>query len=183
MIPEMSLCYRGFYETWCILDEKNDVNTVNDYTIPWVVNGAFACEIGMKYILQRNNIKYDKIHLLHELFNLLPDNHKIEIMKELCEKNPLFSPKQLNQEILLISNAVCEFRYSFEEILVLKNDFFRSWCVAIFKQVNKYPSYEITERDWKEDDISLAEFDQKVLKAQNEMLSRLKRKKTNNQRR
>ena len=162
MIPEMSLCYRGFYETWCILDEKNDVNTVNDYTIPWVVNGAFACEIGMKYILQR---------------------HKIEIMKELCEKNPLFSPKQLNQEILLISNAFCEFRYSFEEILVLKNDFFRSWCVAIFKQVNKYPSYEITERDWKEDDISLAEFDQKVLKAQNEMLSRLKRKKTNNQRR
>lgn len=175
MLPQMSCCYRGFYETWCMLDIKIDLSTVNNYTIPWIVNGSFACEVGMKYILQQNNIEFDKVHLLHELYNLLPDSHKMAITKELFEKFPSYTLEQLNQEILLLSDAFCNFRYFYENSLTVNMHFFKVWCLAIYKQVDKYRSYTIVERT-ASDSITIEEFDEKMLKVNNEMLSNLKKR-------
>ena len=135
-------------------------------------------EIGMKYILTQNQIAFKRKHLLHELYNLLPDKHKAEITKDLYEKCLNYSSEQINQEILLLSDSFCNFRYSHEMMLTLNMNFFKIWCTAIFKQVNTYPSYVLVKRTG-EFDITVDEFDRKMLEAQNEMLSKLKKKERN----
>lgn len=83
--------------------------------------------------------------------------------------------EQFNQEILLLSNAFCEFRYSYEHALSLDLQFFRTWCSAIFEQVEKYPSYKLVE-DYSGRSISEDDFDKKFHYTHNQMLSRLNRK-------
>ena len=39
-----------------MLDKVTNLTAVDVYTIPWIVNGAFACELGLKYILTQNAI-------------------------------------------------------------------------------------------------------------------------------
>lgn len=177
MLRQMSFCYDGFCKTWWDLDSKVPTDAVNEFTIPWIVNGAFACEVGIKYILQQNNIEFDKIHLLHELFNLLPKKHKEEISKELYERNPSYTPEQLNQEILLLSDAFCNFRYFYEKTSAINLTFFRAWCIAIYKQVGLYPSYMLAEC-LNANDITIEQFDKKALQASNEILSSLNKKKS-----
>lgn len=172
MIKQMSVTYEGFYATWCMLDNQVDLTTVDDYTVPWIVNGALACEIGMKYILVQNNIDILQIHLLHELYNKIPDAHKIEISNRLFAAYPLYEKGWFNQQILLLSNAFCDFRYSYEYALSLDWHFFRTWCLAIFEQVKKYPSYRIDCGSSKQS-ITEDEFDKKLLDTQNQMLARL----------
>ena len=175
MLPHMSLNYRGFYETWYLLDEVTDLSSVDVYTIPWIVNGAFACELGLKYILIQNNISFKREHFLHKLFELLPHKDKMAIFKELREKYPNYSNEQLSREILLISDAFCNFRYAYEYSLTSNLMFQKIWFEAIFNQVATYPSYELIERTNKPD-ITMDELDKKILKTQNEMLSELKKK-------
>lgn len=174
MLPQMSFNYRGFYETWRMLDKATNLTAVNVYTIPWIVNGAFACELGLKYILTRNEISYKKEHYLHKLFELLPDEDQVAILNELHEKCPDYSNEQLTQEILLASDAFCNFRYFHEHALTSNLSFLKVWYEAIFNQVASYPSYELTERT-NEPDITMDEFDEKMLRTQNEMLSKLKK--------
>lgn len=171
MLVHMAFCYSSFYEAWCILDTKIDTHTVGTYTIPWIVNGAFACEVGMKYILQINGIEFKRIHLLHELYGSLPDKHKKAIIKELNEKYPNFTSDEFNNQILVLSNYFSDFRYFYEHDLVSDLQFFRDWCLAIFKQVNCYPSYELTERKNSEG-ISFAEFDRKASEIERKMISK-----------
>jgi len=175
ILPQMSFNFNGFYQTWLLLDDKANSNTPNFYSIPWIVNGAFACEIGMKYILTQNKITFKKEHLLHELYNLLPDTHKTAISNDLYEQCPGYTLEQFNQEILLLSNSFCDFRYFYEKTLTLNTNYFRIWCQAIYKQVNTYPMYTLVERTG-EPDITMDEFDQKRLRAQNDMLSELKKR-------
>lgn len=175
MIKQMSVTYTGFYKAWRMLECKTDLTLVDDYTIPWIVNGALACEIGMKYILAQNKMEVPKMHLLHELYNKLPDTHRAEISDRLFSAYPTYEMEQFNQEILLLSNAFCEFRYSYEHALSLDLQFFRTWCSAIFEQVEKYPSYKLVE-DYSERSISEDDFDKKFHYTHNQMLSRLNRK-------
>lgn len=176
MLPQMSFNFNGFYQTWLMLDEKVKNDKTDCYLIPWIVNGAFACEVGIKYILAQNQIGLKKEHLLHELYNFLPDKHKVEISKDLYEQCPGYTREHINQEILLLSDSFCNFRYSYENTLTLDINFFKIWCQAIFKQVNAYPIYDLVERTG-ESDITVEELDQKMLEAQNDMLSKLNKKK------
>lgn len=178
MIQQMSLNYRGFYETWCLLNKTTDLTSVDVYTIPWVVNGAFACELGLKYILTQNDISFKREHYLHALFNLLPLKDKLAISKELHDNYPNCSDKQLNQDILLISNAFCDFRYSYEHLLTLNLTFCKVWFEAVFNRVATYPSYELVSRKGNPD-ITMDELDEKISKAQNQMLSKLKKNNKN----
>lgn len=175
MLPQMSLNYRGFYETWHLLNKVTDLTSVDVYTIPWIVNGAFACELGLKYILTQNNISFKREHCLHILFNLLPMQEKLAIFKVLQDKYPNYCKEQFNRDILLISDAFCNFRYTHEHSLTLNLTFCKVWFEAIFNQVATYPSYKLVECTDKPD-ITMDELDKKILKTQNEMLSELKKK-------
>ena len=105
----------------------------------------------------------------------MPDKHKVKISKNLYEQCPGYTREHINQEILLLSDSFCNFRYSYENTLTLDINFFKIWCQAIFKQVNTYPIYDLVERTG-ESDITEDELDQKLLEAQNDMLSKLKKK-------
>ena len=52
--------------------------------------------------------------------------------------------------------------------------FLKVWFEAVFNQVATYPSYEFIERT-DDPDITMDELDEKMLKTQNEMLSKFKK--------
>ena len=175
MLPQMSVNYRGFYNTWLMLDDIMNVSTVGSHVCPWIVNGAFSCELGMKYILAYNNCSLKREHLLHILFRQLPEKDQSAILMEIFKCFPDYSGEQVSREIKLLSDAFCSFRYSHEYSLTLNTQFCRAWFTAIFKQVSTYPSYELVER-LGEPDITIAELDERIEKTQSEMLSRLEKK-------
>lgn len=133
-----SLAFESFYSAWRLLDDKIDFKTISDYTLPWIVNGAFACEIGMKYILSRNGISISKVHLLHVLFNHLPNNDKAAIWDRL-KSSYSYQDDYINDSILLISNAFNNFRYSYERTLSIDMDFAANFFNAVYEQVRLYP--------------------------------------------
>ena len=180
MLPQMSHCYESFHRAWLLLDacKETGQNIVEpDYALPWIVNGAFACELGMKYILECNNLSYHKEHLLHELFNKLPDKDAIAISSELIKQYPGYDKDFFSQNILLISDAFCNFRYAYEKNLVLEFKFCKLFFEAVFNQVATYPSYTLIERS-ESSDFTEKDFDEKALKTANEMLLSLSKKES-----
>lgn len=137
-----SLAFESFYSAWRLLDEKVDFKTISDYTLPWIVNGAFACEIGLKYILSRNGISTSKVHLLHVLLNHLPNNDKTAIGDRLKNSNN-YQDDYIDNSILLISNAFYNFRYSYEHTLVIDMDFAANFFNAVYEQVRLYPRFTV----------------------------------------
>ena len=106
----------SFYNAYIALDQINQ--NADDhilYMIPIMVNGAFSIEITLKAILAKNQIEYGKEHNILLLFRMLPDSFKQEILVHLFEKAPEYDDddKWIN-ELILISNAFVDWRYSFE---------------------------------------------------------------------
>jgi len=137
-LMHQSLAFESFYSTWRLLDDRIDFKTISEYTLPWIVNGAFACEIGMKYILSRNGISISKVHLLHVLFSHLPSNDKAAIWDRLKDSNN-YQDDYISNSILLISNVFNNFRYSYEHTLVIDMDFAANFFNAVYEQVRSYP--------------------------------------------
>lgn len=171
----MSHCYESFHRAWLLLDAIQADKIDFDYSLPWIVNGAFACELGMKYILECNNIPYKKEHLLHELFNMLPNKEARAISSELFQKYPGYDIGFFNQSILLISDSFCNFRYAYERNLIIEYKFCKDFFEAVFRQVANYPRYTITETT-SPSDFSEEDFDKKALNTMNEMLRDLSKK-------
>lgn len=171
-IELMKISFQGFYNTWKMLDEKIDVDTPSELFIPWVVNGAFACELGLKYILTTENIAFNRTHLLHELFNLLPEPTRLELWKNLKERNSFYTDEYIQIHFLGISNAFEDFRYAHEHSLVIIGSFAKDFFTTIFEKLNTYPHYGFEKRISHE--IDETEFDSKVNKALTETYSRIK---------
>ena len=175
MLPQISVNYRGFYETWLRLDEMMKESCVGFHVCPWIVNGAFACELGMKYILACNNSSTPRGHLLHILYGQLPEKDQYSIWINLRTRFPDYTIERLSREVKLLSDAFCSFRYAHEHTLAINVEFCRAWFEAVFEQVSTYPSFRLVECTEKQG-ISTDEFDVKIKKTQDEMLSRLEKK-------
>ena len=94
------LCYNMQIESSCI--------------IPVIVNAAFACEIFLKLLLRQNQIEYNRVHKLKDLFDILPDNIRKNIKTATIKKYGQWK-NIWNIELLdNISNAFYEWRYNYE---------------------------------------------------------------------
>lgn len=94
------LCYNMQIESSCI--------------IPVIVNAAFACEIFLKLLLRQNQIEYNRVHKLKDLFDILPDNIQKNIKTATIKKYGQWK-NIWNIELLdNISNAFYEWRYNYE---------------------------------------------------------------------
>ena len=169
-----STVFKSFYATWELLSENTDLNGVDDYLLAWIVNGAFACELGLKYILSMENTEYNKTHLLHDLFNLLPNDIKREIWNELKSTNKFYTDEHINQGIFYISNAFEDFRYAFEHTIFIDTTFANDFFKIVFNHVNKYPSYCLKECQATDEDEK--NYDKAFERAQSEMFARIKSK-------
>lgn len=111
---QLSYAFTSFYNTYKLLSTKVTSDNFNEYSIPYAVNGAFACELALKYILNSEKIGYSKTHLLHELFNLLPPNKKIAIIEDMKFDFPSLTDEEIKTVIFLISNTFEDLRYFYE---------------------------------------------------------------------
>ena len=141
----MKFSYQGFYETWKTLDEKIDVNIISELYFRWIVNGAFACELGLKYILTTENIAFNRTHLLHELFNLLPESIRLELWKKLKKRNSFYTDEYIQTHVFDISNAFEDYRYAHEHSLVTVGSFARDFFTTIFEKIDTYPMYKLKQ--------------------------------------
>lgn len=71
-------------------------------------NLAFSCELFMKAYLNKYNIDYQKLHLLKDLFEKLPNNAQIEI------KNNVRIKDYFDLVLLELNDAFVYYRYSHE---------------------------------------------------------------------
>lgn len=94
------LCYNMQIKSLCIT--------------PVIVNANFACEIFLKLLLRQNQIEYNRVHKLKDLFDILPDNIRENIKTTTIEKYGQWK-NIWNIELLdNISNAFYEWRYNYE---------------------------------------------------------------------
>jgi len=88
------------------------------YCFSFIILGSFACELGLKRKLDELNISYNKVHKVRELFDLLPEDKKVEIIEKAKVSGGRFKLKDDNEfykNIDIISNNFVDWRYMHEE--------------------------------------------------------------------
>lgn len=117
----------AFYDVYKSLEKRLESSGIHNdpsgnhiptlLSVPYIVNGAFACELALKYVLIENQINfcYTDGHNLKYLFNLLPQRDKNNIENILKMKTNLDSIL-LYKEIDLIADSFIKWRYYFQNI-------------------------------------------------------------------
>ena len=126
----LSILYReidAFYYVFNSLDKMPKFNGITDYkpterlplllSVPYITNGAFACELALKYILIDSKVTFQtgKGHNLKYLFELLPNEDKNEITNHIVVNNGV-SPEEVYDELSIIANSFVDRRYMFTTI-------------------------------------------------------------------
>lgn len=107
---------KSFYNAYIALEDIESTFDKPLLVAPMLVNGAFTVELGLKAILIKNNVRYQKEHNLFLLFDSLPDVYKDEVLAYLIEKAPEYKDaKRFMDELLLMSSAFEDWRYCFEK--------------------------------------------------------------------
>lgn len=86
--------------------------------VPYVVNGAFACELALKFLLVENQISFcisAKGHNLEYLFNLLPSSIKQSLKAKLKIAGNI-DDTELTKNIHLHADSFNQWRYMFANI-------------------------------------------------------------------
>lgn len=87
-------------------------------SVPYIVNGAFACELALKYILIENQIDFcisSRGHNLEYLFNLLPPAEK-QTLQNLLKNAGNIDEASLKENIHLLGESFNQWRYLFTYI-------------------------------------------------------------------
>lgn len=95
-----------------ILPEHNNPTLLE---VPYIVNGAFACELALKYLLIKNQISFcisAKGHNLEYLFNLLPFSIKQSLKTKLKIAGNI-NETELAENIHLHADSFNQWRYMF----------------------------------------------------------------------
>lgn len=112
--------------------------------VPYIVNGAFACELALKYILVDNQISFcisSKGHNLEYLFNLLPETEKNELKNSLKNVGNI-NDSTLQKNIHILADSFNQWRYLFTNIdqRIEYNNFFSMFvnvvCTYILSKAN-----------------------------------------------
>lgn len=110
----------------CLMDLRQE--DVRILPIPYMVNSAFACELFLKAVLEENNVNYGRIHLLKDLFDLLPKKIKKEIESSVDDE-------EFSSKLTASSNTFVNFRYIFEDINKVAKvnlEFWEKFVAAIY---------------------------------------------------
>lgn len=84
------------------------------YSVPAVVNSAFACEVFLKLLLEVEQIDIKKEHQLEKLFNQLPEQVKTDIQQSTMQKYGTWTDGFGFNLLHQISDAFVKWRYNYE---------------------------------------------------------------------
>ena len=145
-----------------------------EFWVPILVNGAFSAELAMKSILIENDILYNKEHNLYELFVLLPDDFKHELLQYCFAFAPNFcDADKWITELLLISNTFIDWRYCFEgkQLPAINVGYFHAFVHAAFCTLTSHYDVEVQKRE--PVDISIEELDKRIEKNRKESIEKI----------
>ena len=117
-------------------NEEKNLETIDEYInrhegipslmSPFVVNGALAVELALKFLIFKEKGSYECIHNLQRLFDQLPDCHKNALTEIIC-KQAHQNDETLKFNLTNISNLFEDFRYSFGKEHVGYTNFFNEF--------------------------------------------------------
>lgn len=105
--------------------ERNHIG-IPYLTPPYIVNGAFAVELALKFLTYREKGEFEYGHNLEKLFNQLPEPHKSILTQKIC-KDAHQSIETMATNIKSISMKFEEFRYFFEHDTISFSNFFNEF--------------------------------------------------------
>jgi len=106
-----------------LLAYEKEHEGVPDLMSPLVVNGAFAAELALKFLIFKEDGEFDCIHNLRTLFEHLPDCHKVSLTEALYQQAHQNAEK-LGFNLKNISNLFVDFRYAFSKDRIGYTNFF-----------------------------------------------------------
>lgn len=99
---------------------------VPSLTAPLIVNGALAAELALKFLIFKENGEFDCIHDLQQLFEVLPDCHKIPLT-EIIFQQAHQDKESLQTNLSNIKNLFEDMRYFFSHESVGYSNFFNEF--------------------------------------------------------
>ena len=119
------------------------------FTIPMIVNGAFAAELSLKAILSSCGITYEKSHNLLYLFMILPEDFALEIVNRSITAAPIFKNlDEWQKQLILISDGFEHWRYSYDTgvPIVVNFNFLQAFVQATYNTLAEhFGSVELKE--------------------------------------
>lgn len=106
---------KSFYNAAVNLELINRHSDDLLFLTPTIVNAAFSIEITLKAILSCEGAAYKNEHNIVVLYSLLPGNAQMLVWKWVWMKAPEYDLEKCFQELVLISDAFKQWRYSFED--------------------------------------------------------------------
>ena len=138
----------AFYDVFKGLEKRLEnngiVDTPSEYKnptlleVPYIVNGAFACELALKYLLVENHISFcisAKGHNLEYLFDLLPPSVK-QPLKAKLKKAGNINDAELRENIHLHADSFNQWRYLFTNIE--NNTYYNKFFSILVNQLCSY---------------------------------------------
>ena len=93
---------------------KNNCYLTFESLIPFIVNGALACELGLKAIIVDEGGEYGRIHELDKLFNLMLPSTQKEIIESISMLKDENKDNEFVELIKKTSMNFKEWRYYFD---------------------------------------------------------------------
>ena len=113
-----------------ILAYEAEHEGVPSLTAPLIVNGAFAAELALKFLIFKENGEFDCIHDLQQLFDSLPDCHKIPLT-EIIFQQAHQNEETLQTNLSRIKNLFEDMRYFFSNESVGYSNFFNEFVYIV----------------------------------------------------
>lgn len=144
----LSISRDSFYQTSMFIFEhfKLDVK----YNISLIVNEAITCELAIKVILEKLNIRYGKSHSLFDLLSLLPADMQNKIIYDVSNKLKR-SYDDVIKNIQIFSYAVVDLRY-LDKTIVIEFNTLHQLMLTLYDISKQYVYYEITKIEKSDDD-------------------------------
>lgn len=154
--------YSFYYATKIIFINYNKNDKDMNLVFPLVVNGAFTCELALKTLLLKLNIKYEKQHPLIRLFDNLPLELKRIILGYLCGVFQNSEEENLNK-IIGVSDYFYEVRFVAEYTIAIDITFVLHFMEALYKIVKSVcGDVKIIPATAEENNMSECDFNKKV---------------------
>lgn len=117
-----------------MVDKSQDNEDVLMMIIPDIIICAFTCELYLKAMLCKKNIKFEHIHRLNDLFYLLDKDTQRFIEEETLRGLQHYFPNEnynFNDSIEKNGNAFIETRYFYENGLSIDYQFLRVFVIVL----------------------------------------------------
>lgn len=133
----LSLSRDSFYNTSMQIynTQKDNIN----FYCALIVNQALTCELSIKTILEKVKIKYENIHSLYNLFQLLPQEIQSQIVNNISKilNHPI---EHVMMSIQMFSFSCVDWRY-LDKTMIIEMNTLHQFMLELYNCSRKYVAY------------------------------------------